>query len=160
MWRILMVDDDVLISRTVQFWLAKQRHVVVIAASATDAVERLRHDHFDLMLVDIFMPHMDGFDSVLLFHREAPDMPLIALSGYAVAESHSPAPDFLCMALALGATRCIREPFKPRDLLGIIENCLAVIAPTAPSSLEQAWPRTILRSCHRPNPRRGKLSRY
>lgn len=138
MSRILMVDDDVLISRTVQFWLAKQGHVVIIAAGATDAIEWLRRDRFDLVLVDIFMPHMDGFDSVRLFHREAPDVPLIALSGYAFAESHSPAPDFLRMALALGATRCIRKPFKPRDLMGIIENCLAAIAPTAPSSLEQA----------------------
>lgn len=139
MSRILMVDDDVLISRTVQFWLAQQGHVVIIAAGATDAVDRLRHDHFDLMLVDIFMPHMDGFDSVRLFHGEAPEVPLIALSGYAFAESHSPAPDFLRMALALGATRCIRKPFKPRDLLAIIENCLAAIAPAAAaSSLEQA----------------------
>lgn len=135
MSRILMVDDDILISRTVQFWLAQQGHVVIIAAGATDALERLRDSRFDLMIVDIFMPHMYGFDSVRLFHGEAPDLPLIALSGYAFAESHSPAPDFLRMALALGATRCIRKPFKPRDLLAIIENCLAALAP---NSLEQA----------------------
>jgi CheY-like chemotaxis protein len=138
MSRILIVDDDVLISRTVQFWLAQRGHVVIIAAGATDAIEKLRASHFDLMIVDIFMPHMDGFDSVRLFHGEAPDVPLIALSGYAFAESHSPAPDFLRMALALGATRCIRKPFKPRDLLVIIENCLLPVSPVAQTSLEQA----------------------
>jgi CheY-like chemotaxis protein len=135
MSRILMIDDDVLIARTLQFWLAQQGHVVVIAAGAADGVETLRRDRFDLMLVDIFMPHMDGFDSVRLFHGEAPDVPLIALSGYAFAESHSPAPDFLRMALALGAAHCIRKPFKPRDLLAMIENCLAAIAPAASSDL-------------------------
>lgn len=133
--RILMVDDDALISRSVQFWLAQRGHVVVIAAGAADALEKLHCCHFDLLIVDIFMPHMDGFDSVRLFHGEAPDVPLIALSGYAFAESHSPAPDFMRMALALGATRCIRKPFKPRDLLAIIESCLTAIAP---SRLEQA----------------------
>lgn len=131
MSRILMIDDDVLISRSVQFWLAQRGHVVVIAASAADALEKLHVYPFDLLIVDIFMPHMDGFESVRLFHGEAPDVPLIALSGYAFAESHSPAPDFLRMALALGATRCIRKPFKPRDLLTVIENCLVPVVPAA-----------------------------
>lgn len=138
MSRILMVDDDVLISRTVQFWLAQQGHVVIVAAGATDAVDRLRSGRFDLIIVDIFMPHMDGFDSVRLFHGEAPDVPLIALSGYAFAESHSPAPDFLRMALALGATRCVRKPFKPRDLLATIENCLVPVGRVDRASPKQA----------------------
>lgn len=131
MSRILMIDDDVLISRSVQFWLAQRGHVVVIAAGAADALEKLHVCPFDLLIVDIFMPHMDGFESVRLFHGAAPDVPLIALSGYAFAESHSPAPDFLRMALALGATRCIRKPFKPRDLLTVIENCLVPVVPAA-----------------------------
>jgi CheY-like chemotaxis protein len=129
MSRILMVDDDILISRTLQFWLARQGHVVVIAHGSADGVETLQRDHCDLMIVDIFMPHMDGFDSIRLFHGMAPDVPLIALSGYAFAESHSPAPDFLRMAQALGATHCIRKPFRPRDLLALIESCLAEAAP-------------------------------
>ncbi|MET0905927.1 MAG: response regulator [Tardiphaga sp.] len=124
MSRILMVDDDVLISRAVQFWLAERGHVVITAAGAADAIEKLRRDSFDLMLVDIFMPHMDGFESVRQLHDVAPDVPLIALSGYAFAESVKPAPDFLRMALALGAAQCIRKPFKPRDLLTMIETCL------------------------------------
>lgn len=129
MSRILMVDDDVLIARTLQFWLARRGHVVITASGATDGVETLKRDRFDLMIIDIFMPHMDGFDSVRLFHGAAPDVPLIALSGYAFAESHSPAPDFLRMALALGATRCIRKPIKPRDLLAVIEACLIAAVP-------------------------------
>jgi len=62
---------------------------------------------------------------VRLFHQSAPAVPLIAISGYAFAESLSPAPDFLRMALALGATRCLRKPFKPSTLLAIIVECLA-----------------------------------
>ena len=127
MLRILVVDDDPLVSQTVQLWLRRQGFDVVTADGATAGLAALNRGDFDLMIVDIFMPHMHGFESVRLFHQSAPGVPLIAISGYAFAESHSPAPDFLRMALALGATRCLRKPFKPRTLLAIIEDCLAEI---------------------------------
>lgn len=124
MLRCLVVDDDPLVSRTVQFWLSKQGFDVVTADGAASGLAALERERFDLMVVDIFMPHMSGFESVRLFHRSAPGVPLIAISGYAFAESHSPAPDFLRMALALGATRCLRKPFKPSTLLAVMEECL------------------------------------
>jgi CheY-like chemotaxis protein len=124
MLRILVVDDDPLVSQTVQLWLRQQGFDVVTADGAASGLAALEQSQFDLMIIDIFMPHMHGFDSVRLFHRSAPSVPLIAISGYAFAESHSPAPDFLRMALALGATRCLRKPFKPRTLLAVIDECL------------------------------------
>lgn len=51
-------------------------------------------------------------------------LPLIAISGYVFAEQRMPAPDFLRMALELGATRCLRKPFTPTALLTVIEACL------------------------------------
>jgi CheY-like chemotaxis protein len=80
---------------------------------------------FDLMIVDIFMPHMRGFESIRIFHERAPAIPLIAMSGYAFANLDSPAPDFLRMALELGAARCLRKPFTPMALLTVINECLA-----------------------------------
>jgi CheY-like chemotaxis protein len=76
------------------------------------------------MIVDIFMPHMHGFESIRLFHQRAPTIPLIAISGYVFAEQRTPAPDFLRMALELGATRCLRKPFTPTALLAVINACL------------------------------------
>lgn len=83
------------------------------------------HEQFDLMIVGIFMPHMRGFESILLFHDQAPAIPLIAMSGYAFADLNSPAPDFLRMALELGASRCLRKPFTPDALLAAVKDCLA-----------------------------------
>jgi CheY-like chemotaxis protein len=77
------------------------------------------------MIIDIFMPHMRGFESVRIFHERAPAVPLIAMSGYAFANLNSPAPDFLRMALELGAARCLRKPFTPHALLAAITDCLA-----------------------------------
>jgi len=72
----------------------------------------------------IFMPHMHGFESVRLFHKRAPGVPLIAISGYVFAEQRAPAPNFLQMALNLGASHWLRKPFPPSALLDVVEQCL------------------------------------
>ena len=122
--RILVVDDDPLVLQLVHIWLRQHGFDVVSADGAARGLAALDRDTFDLMIIDIFMPHMRGFESVRLFHQRAPGVPLIAISGYAFAESHSPVPDFLRMALALGATRCLRKPFKPGTLLAVIDECM------------------------------------
>jgi len=76
------------------------------------------------MLVDIFMPHMRGFESIRIFHERAPDIPLVAMSGYAFANADTTSPDFLRMTLELGATRCLRKPFTPAALLAAVNDCL------------------------------------
>ena len=125
MLRILVVDDDPMVSQTMQLWLTRHGFDVVTADGAASGLSALRHDKFDLMIIDIFMPHMRGFESVRIFHERAPAVPLIAMSGYAFANLNSPAPDFLRMALELGAARCLRKPFTPHALLAAINDCLA-----------------------------------
>jgi len=62
--------------------------------TVTDGVEAgmlaLESSTFDVMLVDIFMPHVRGFDSIRVFHERAPAIPLIAMSGYAFANFDAP----------------------------------------------------------------------
>ena len=94
------------------------------ARYAIVGLRALEDTKFDLMIVDIFMPHMRGFESIRIFHERAPTIPLVAMSGYAFANLDSPAPDFLRMALELGATRCLRKPFTPLALLTVINECL------------------------------------
>ena len=65
-----------------------------------------------------------GFEAIRLFHERASTVPLIAISGYAFAEWDNSAPEFLRLATRLGATRCLRKPFKPATLLGVIDECL------------------------------------
>jgi hypothetical protein len=56
--------------------------------------------------------------------RDRASVPLIAMSGYVFADHDGSAPDFLRMALELGAARCLRKPFTPDALLVIINECL------------------------------------
>jgi CheY-like chemotaxis protein len=125
MSRILIVDDDPLIRSAIRVWLEDKGFEVVIADGAESGLDALENGTFDLMIVDIFMPHMHGFESVRLFHQRAPRVPLIAISGYVFAENRLPAPDFLSMALDLGASRCLRKPFTPSTLLTVIYTCLS-----------------------------------
>lgn len=125
MRRILIVDDDPHICLAIRAWLKRYGFRVTIADGGSSGLSALDNSTFDLMIVDIFMPHMRGFESIRIFHERAPTVPLVAMSGYAFANLDSPAPDFLRMALELGATRCLRKPFTPVALLTVINECLA-----------------------------------
>ena len=137
MARVLVVDDDPMVCVAIELCLQRQGFEVTVANGAEAGADALDQAIFDVMLVDIFMPHMRGFESIRIFHEQAPDVPLIAMSGYAFANLDTPAPDFLRMALELGATRCLRKPFAPAALLAVINECLAEAqshcAPTAQS---------------------------
>ncbi|WP_407116198.1 response regulator [Bradyrhizobium sp. LMG 9283] len=122
---ILVVDDDPMVCMAIEIYLQRNNFRVTIAEGGEAGLRALEHEQFDLMIIDIFMPHMRGFESIRLFHDRAPAVPLIAMSGYAFANLNSPAPDFLRMALELGAARCLRKPFTPHALLVAINDCLA-----------------------------------
>ena len=125
MTRVLVVDDDPMVCMAIEIYLERNGFEVTIADGGETGLRALEDSSFDLMIVDIFMPHMRGFESIRVFHERAPAIPLVAMSGYAFANLDSPAPDFLRMALELGAARCLRKPFTPAALLAVINECLA-----------------------------------
>jgi len=102
---------------------------VAIADGGTAGLAAIDNSTFDLMIVDIFMPDMRGFESIRMFHDRAPGVPLIAISGYAFSDLEASSPDFLRLALRFGATRCLRKPFKPTTLLSVIDECLSEAGP-------------------------------
>ena len=123
--RILVVDDDPMVGATIEVLLQRQGFDVTLADGGETGLAALEAQTYHVMLVDIFMPHMRGFESIRIFHERAPAIPLIAMSGYAFANLDSPAPDFLRMAVELGAARCLRKPFTPAALLAVINDCLS-----------------------------------
>jgi CheY-like chemotaxis protein len=129
MRRILVVDDDPHICLAIRAWLKRYGFKVAVADGGTSGLVALDNSTFDLMIVDIFMPRMRGFESIRVFHNHAPTVPLIAISGYAFSNPESSSPDFLRMALRLGATRCLRKPFRPTTLLSVIDECLLEAEP-------------------------------
>jgi CheY-like chemotaxis protein len=125
MQRILVVDDDPTVCMAIDVNLRRHNFEVTIADGGDAGLRALEGGGFDLMIVDIFMPNMRGFESIRIFHERAPSVPLIAISGYAFANLDSTAPDFLRMTFELGAWRCLRKPCRPAALLTMVNECLS-----------------------------------
>ena len=131
--RVLVVDDDPMVCVAIEVCLQRKGFEVTVADGGEAGMRALDNETFDIMLVDVFMPHMRGFEAIRIFHERAPDVPIIAMSGYAFANSER-APDFLRMTIELGAAACLRKPFTPQALLAAVNECLTKTASSARKS--------------------------
>ena len=123
--RILVIDDDDLVRTAVQQMLENKGFDVVVAAQGQHALRILDNGNFDAIVVDIFMPDMDGLETIRAFRERSPEIAIVAMSGTKFYEGTASAPDFLLMATKLGANASLRKPFRSRDLVATIESCLA-----------------------------------
>ena len=121
--RVLVVDDDPLVCKTIEVCLTRKGFEVTVADGGEAGIRPLEAVDFDLMLIDVFMPHMRGFESIRMFHERRPDVPVVAMSGYAFANAER-APDFLRMTIELGAACCLRKPFTQDALLTVVHQCI------------------------------------
>jgi DNA-binding response OmpR family regulator len=83
---MLVVDDDLHVGQAIRVRLKHHGFCVSTADSGTSGLAALDNATFDLMIVDVFMPNMRGFEAIRLFRERAPTVPLIAISGHAFAE--------------------------------------------------------------------------
>jgi len=67
--RVLIVDDDPMVGAAIEIYLERRGFDVTIADGGEAGLRALEDSSFDLMLVDIFMPHMRGFESIRIFPR-------------------------------------------------------------------------------------------
>jgi CheY-like chemotaxis protein len=123
--RILVIDDDDLVRTAVQQMLENKGFDVVVAAQGQHALRILDNGNFDAIVVDIFMPDMDGLETIRAFRERSPEIAIVAMSGTKFYEGTASAPDFLLMATKLGANASLRKPFRSRELVATIESCLA-----------------------------------
>jgi CheY-like chemotaxis protein len=129
MARILVIDDEVSVRDTIRLILENRGHHVVVAECGRRGLAAIEAYAFDAVIVDIFMPGMDGFETIGILRQSAPKVAIIAISGYAFREVSWPVPDFLKMACELGATCCLLKPFKAWEIIKAVEtSCGAVRA--------------------------------
>jgi len=113
---ILVVDDEPKIVKLARDYLEKSGFRVVAAEDGTTALAQARHEHPDLIVLDLNLPGMDGLDICRALRRES-DVPIIMLT--ARAEE----PDRL-IGLELGADDYIVKPFSPRELVARVRAVL------------------------------------
>jgi CheY-like chemotaxis protein len=122
--RILVVDDDAAVQMTVRLVLERAGHSVVTADNGRNGLALCQTGEFDLLFLDIFMPGMDGFETMRMARRQQPQLPIIVISGRPISPDADSTPDFLTMATKLGAVSSLQKPFRPADLLTAVTGCL------------------------------------
>jgi DNA-binding NtrC family response regulator len=122
---ILVIDDDRAVLSTVKLLLERATHAVEAVDNSRAGLRLLDTNKFDLLIVDIFMPGMDGFETMRLVHRSWPEMPVIVISGQQFRSAAERGPDFLVMATKLGAVSSLQKPFKPQELLAAVAKSLS-----------------------------------
>jgi CheY-like chemotaxis protein len=127
---ILIVDDDPAVQATIRIVLERVGHTVVVADDGAKGLATFEAGSFDLLILDIFMPGMDGLETMKLIHQRQPLIPIVVISGRPVSWDSVTAPDFLKMATKLGAISSLQKPFGPAELLAAVSGCLAAATPS------------------------------
>ena len=124
MAKILIVDDDSAVQATIRLLLERAGHSVVVADDGRKGLAVFEAGDFDLLFLDIFMPGMDGLETMRLVHQQQPLLPIIVISGNPITSESGSGLDFLTMASKLGAVSSLQKPFRPAALLAAVAGCL------------------------------------
>jgi CheY-like chemotaxis protein len=122
MTRILVVDDDLSVGVAIQMILAHQGCEVTLASDANAGLRAFESSKFDVIIVDIFMPGIDGFKTIAEFRQRTPMVHIVAMSGFRFHDSMGPSMDFLKIATTIGATGSLSKPFTPLQLMAAINR--------------------------------------
>jgi CheY-like chemotaxis protein len=136
--KILVVDDDTAVQATVRLLLERAGHSVATAGDGRKGLALFEAGDFDLLFLDIFMPGMDGFETMRMVHHLRPLVPIIVISGRPIASDEDSAPDFLTMAIKLGAVSSLQKPFKPAALLAAVADAMEAAKRLSSSSSHAA----------------------
>lgn len=119
--KILVVDDEQFVRDLLVKILARKGHVVRGAADAETAIDLLGREPFDLVLTDVVMPGIDGFELLRRIKGAWPGIKVVVLTGYARRQSIS---DFLLY----GADEYLAKPFQVHELLAAVERVTGAVA--------------------------------
>ncbi len=86
--RILVVDDDASVRDSVGEILRADGAVVSAVGNGREAIERMRRERFDVVLSDVVMPEMDGYELFQSARREAPDTPVVLMTAFYYDQDH------------------------------------------------------------------------
>lgn len=112
---ILVVDDEEMLRKILDKILTKEGHTVHLAASGSEALEILAREHVDLVITDVKMPEMDGFDLLKTIKKDYPQAGIIVMTAFGDAYT-------VRDALLLGADEYITKPFKSFEIIMVVER--------------------------------------
>ena len=128
MTRILVIDDDAALRNTLTILLGARGFDVVVAENGKSGIDAIKARPFDLVIVDLFMPGMDGLETTKALRQHNPSIPIIAVSGFMFGGRCPEMPNFDAMATEAGAISTLYKPFRPAELLQAIQKAIGVTA--------------------------------
>ena len=119
MSRILAVDDEPSIVRLIQVSLTREGHDVITASDGREALAKAEAERPDLILMDVMMPYVDGFEAIRLLKEKAEtrDIPVILLT----AKRHDAD---MIRGIESGAASYLTKPFSPNALVALVSEIL------------------------------------
>jgi DNA-binding response OmpR family regulator len=115
---ILVIDDEEALRRLIVRILRAEGHAVREAANGREGLRLFREAPPALLITDIVMPDQEGIETIIELRREAPDFPILAISGGGEGI-------YLRMAAGVGATETLAKPFGADELVAAVERLLA-----------------------------------
>lgn len=114
---ILLVDDEVEITDIHQRYLIQAGYQVLVAHDGLEALELFKKKPIDLIITDVMMPRMDGYDLISEVQYLSPEQPFLFITAKTSEQDK-------IYGLSLGADDFIAKPFSPRELVLRVHNIL------------------------------------
>jgi CheY-like chemotaxis protein len=115
--RILVVDDSAGLREIISIGLRANGYEVSQAPDGRRALDLQREQPYEVIVTDLFMPEMDGIETIQTLRQEFPGTAIVAISGVPTKTGA----DFLEVAAKLGADRVLRKPFTIPELVRAVE---------------------------------------
>ncbi len=123
--RILVIDDEPTALDLIRRILEMNGYQVLVAKNGLEGVEMFRKQPCDLVITDMVMPIKDGLQTILDLRVEAPDLPVIAISGGGTISKER----YLAVAGYLDRVTTIAKPFAIEDITEAVKNFLEEQSP-------------------------------
>jgi CheY-like chemotaxis protein len=128
MTRILIIDDDQAVRTATKIALEASGFDVVTVADGKSGLAEIVKQQFDVVIVDLFMPGMDGLETTKAIRELSPRMAIITASGFMFGGKCPEMPLFQDLAEEAGAISTLYKPFRPKELLEAVQKALGVAA--------------------------------
>lgn len=117
--KILVVDDDRLVLIAIQELLSSLGFSVVTSSCGFDALEKIAQEKFDLVILDVIMPEMDGFEVCQRIRQSesSTDIPVLMLTAKSGEEDKE-------RGMEVGANLYLPKPISPKRLIALVEEAL------------------------------------
>jgi CheY-like chemotaxis protein len=134
MLRILLIDDDEAVRKATTILLEAHGFEVATTPDGQSGSDAIRAGAFDLAIIDLFMPGIDGLQTIKAVRQHNARIAIIATSGSGFGGLRPSSPNFEAQAMEAGANATLYKPFRSRDLRQAIDTALAAGAGKRPHS--------------------------